>query len=681
MAVISELVALLGYRVDDSGARQFDSQLDRVQRRANEVATGIAQGMGAALGFGLAQLASRIGEGIGAALRSIPVAGDEMTAAIAKITASLDQTPIAGQEAVAIYEKLHEVQMRTGISANASAQAFTQIQLAMKDLGRPASDTIELLEGIQSAALVSGAKTEDVTEVIRQLGQALGKGKLNGDELVSMSERMPKVVRGMAASMGMDMAEFFEAAGKGLLTPEKIVGALMELSGEAVKELARMPTTMEFGMRRMTNSALRFAAELDKVLGISRNLGRLFVYIADTLEHWRGGLSVIDRLIEDLGGLEAVARLAGSALLVMFGGQLLSAAATFMGSLGAILALVRRLALAFAAVALWALIIEDFFVWVTGGESKFGDRLGSFADFIKPAQEAFEAFKTDFMNIPNALAPTFAWLTEITGVTGEDIKNAFVSSIETAKEAWAAFVADARGIPDALVGPLGIVRDAITALVADMVAAKEPLAAGFQIAKAAIVAFITDASNIPGELARIWDSVTNKVNLTIATMSMSWRRLVDDIKSIFNGLTTFFDTLMQAITGTMGRFFNWVGEKLSWISSFIPGLSNAANVATSTPNNGGNGMTFPGMSDFFQGALTTPDVAGRVAPGGNSVNAPVSADIDVYITAPAGDAASIGAAARQGVQSGIRDSGTRLGDTLARGLGLSGPRVEAPASP
>lgn len=629
--VISELVSYLGFRVDQSGARQFDAQMDRLQRRADSVATGIAAGMSAALTNFAGNLALRVGEMIGGALKAIPVAGDAMTNAVSQIEQSIEQSAISGQEAVAIYEKLYEIGTRTGISANDSAAAFSRMNGIFQDLGLSVGQTIQLLEGIQSAGLISGARVEDVREAVRQLGQALSSGKLNGENLITLSERMPRLVQDLRKELGMSQKEFIEAGSKGLLTAEAIIPALLKVSDKAVEAYSRAPLEMATAYQMMRNSALRFAAELDKQLRLSQTIGKIFQFIGRTIDSWRGSLSVIGRMVDDLGGLEGIARLVAAALVAMFAPQILSGIAGLMTGFVGLLGVLRTMLIPLASIVMWAAIIEDAFVWMQGGKSLFGDKLGAFSDFIKPVVDAWEAFKTDFVNIPVVLEPIFTRISELTGITGEDIKRFLAESFNVAKEAARAFLADVMGIPAAISG--------------------------------------------------VWENIKTITSIFLTSLTQGWNNLTNDIKFAFNSLISFFQNLVAIIRAPFDSFFSWFDEKLNTVR----GLGQRLGLLSAGPENGRReqdfqGPAFPAMSEFFNSAIT-PDVSGRIGNAGNNVSAPVTADIDIHVTAPGADPASVANATRNGVVSGLGESGMRLGDSMARALSLSNPRIEAPASP
>lgn len=374
--VISELVSLLGFRTDMSGANNFDQRLRQTQALSN----GVAAGISAAFANMALNVAASLAQAIGSIPLRIAQSGDAMVTSLAKIESSIGRSATSAAEAEGYYEELYQMGTRTGVAADDSAAAFTRFNLAMQELGRPAADTITLLEGLQSAGIVAGTTTQEMSSSMLQLGQALASGKLQGEELRTLREAMPRFLRDVTKELGITSAEFLEQAEKGLLTPARLVPAMLKASEGARAELANFPLTMSRSFAILTNSATRFMAELDKQLGLSKSLANLFMVIARTLDSWRGGLSVIGNMVRELGGLEGIARLAGIALLVAFGPALIGSIGSLVGIFGALSRAIFMSLLPLAGMVAWFLIIEDFISWLQGKDSKFGQAIGGTFD-------------------------------------------------------------------------------------------------------------------------------------------------------------------------------------------------------------------------------------------------------------------------------------------------------------
>lgn len=369
--IVRQLITLLGYQTDNRGARDYEARLQSIAQTATRVAAVIA--------------------GLGTV---VALAGDAMSRSLAMIESAIGRSATSASEAQGVYEELYQLSLRTGVGANESAEAFTRFNLAMRDLNRPASDTIALIEGLQASAIVAGVSTSDLTGTMIQLGQALASGKLQGDEMMRLRESMPQFLRETAQAMGMTLQQFMEASEKGLLTPARLVPAMLTASAGARRELANFPVTMDRSFRVLRNTVQRWLADFDKALGLSQSIARWFMAISRQVERWRGSLQVVERWVQRLGGMEQILRSAAGALAVFTAGVLAYRAAAIAAALAQALWLLPWIALGAAIVAL-GVLLADFVAWVSGEDvdTLFGSWFGDFDTFIAPFRAAWESLR------------------------------------------------------------------------------------------------------------------------------------------------------------------------------------------------------------------------------------------------------------------------------------------------
>lgn len=125
------------------------------------------------------------------------------------------------------------------IAAQASkrfAIGQTEAQSRVSDLYnrlRPMGVTLEQIEtmfmGVNKAAQLGGLTALDTSEAFRQLGQAMGSGRLQGDELRSLGERMPAVLQAVAKVMGVTVGEVKALGSEGKITTDVLIKATEEL--------------------------------------------------------------------------------------------------------------------------------------------------------------------------------------------------------------------------------------------------------------------------------------------------------------------------------------------------------------------------------------------------------------------------------------------------------------------
>ena len=127
--------------------------------------------------------------------------------------------------------------------ANKSAEKFaigqTDAEKAVSDLYgrlRPMEigldDVATVFEGVNVAAKQMSLSTADTEGVMLQLSQALGSGKLQGDEFRSVMERLPKIGQAVAKSMGVQVSQLKELSSSGKITTKEIIKALRGIQDE-----------------------------------------------------------------------------------------------------------------------------------------------------------------------------------------------------------------------------------------------------------------------------------------------------------------------------------------------------------------------------------------------------------------------------------------------------------------
>lgn len=182
--------ALLRIVARVSGAdsiRQLTERLTGSEQAANRL-TRAGRLMGAAFAaVGAADLARRMGE----FSRSTLAAGEQSGMVGMRIK------NLAGQygETAAVTKLAADSAKRYGLSSIEAAEGVADLYGRLRPLGIGLADIKTTFIGVNNAAKVAGLTTNDAKEAFLQLGQAMGSGKLQGDELRSLMERMPAIGR------------------------------------------------------------------------------------------------------------------------------------------------------------------------------------------------------------------------------------------------------------------------------------------------------------------------------------------------------------------------------------------------------------------------------------------------------------------------------------------------------
>jgi tape measure domain-containing protein len=204
-----------------------------------------AKGAGADLGNNLKGAAAGA-TGLGAALQSAVAPLLAITTAAAAVKQSLDTAFARG----AAEQRLQNLTSSTGeykaalaaaasssekfgISQTDATKSLADVYGRLKGVGYGLKETTQIYDGFNVIAKQSGMTAEDASGAFFQLSQSLGKGKLNGDEFVTIAERMPGLLDAIAQTTGAGRGQLAEMAGQGKITGDVLYQALSRAAGES----------------------------------------------------------------------------------------------------------------------------------------------------------------------------------------------------------------------------------------------------------------------------------------------------------------------------------------------------------------------------------------------------------------------------------------------------------------
>jgi tape measure domain-containing protein len=73
----------------------------------------------------------------------------------------------------------------------------------MREYGYSSSQVLDITEAISTGLKLSGANAQESSSVITQFSQALAQGVLRGEEFNAVNESGDRVIRALAAGMGL----------------------------------------------------------------------------------------------------------------------------------------------------------------------------------------------------------------------------------------------------------------------------------------------------------------------------------------------------------------------------------------------------------------------------------------------------------------------------------------------
>jgi len=238
-----------------------------------------------------------------------------------------------------------DAQKAFGLSATEALEGVTDITARLAPLGSSIEEIRTVFFGFNTAAKLAGSSAQESSNAFRQLAQALGSGRLAGDEFRSVSEQVPTILAPIAEELGVTIGQLKQLAADGKLTSEVVLRALgrvgNEGSGFLKQLLANDPTQVFKNFSNATEDLSRaFGKELrPAVESVTKNLTALINKIVEFSGSDIGKTSILITKIAVSAKLLTVAATAATAAVAIIVGKLTSigaAAIIAKGGFGAV---------------------------------------------------------------------------------------------------------------------------------------------------------------------------------------------------------------------------------------------------------------------------------------------------------------------------------------------------------
>jgi tape measure domain-containing protein len=220
-----------------------------------------------------------VGGGIFAAKEVLGVA-DAYVDLDTRLTSLLGTT----ENAANAQEELFQLSQRTGTAMSANANAFTKLSIASGMTGLSVEENITVLEGLNKIFAISGASALDTSIAMRQLGQSLASGRLQGDEFRSIAEATPMLLVKLSKQLGVAVGDLKKMGSEGELTSEILGEAFLAIANDSEIAMAELPKTSARAFQRIINSAQRLWDHINDNTGLIGAIADKFDEVAVWIE-------------------------------------------------------------------------------------------------------------------------------------------------------------------------------------------------------------------------------------------------------------------------------------------------------------------------------------------------------------------------------------------------------------
>jgi tape measure domain-containing protein len=224
--------------------------------------------------------------GVGAGLFAIGRAGNTYTLLQSKLVPFYDSQLAANRamdEAIRISE-------RARAPLESSVALYARLASVANEYGISQMRIARTTELASKAATISGGTPALQKAGLEQFAQAVGNGRLNGDELVSIMTNIPQLAMAIArgfenvdGTIGTTLGSLRKLGEEGQLTTEKILAAIDRSGSEIEAKFARIPVTLTTAGNAFSREATVMVGRLDQAVGFTSTLAQTIMIVAENL--------------------------------------------------------------------------------------------------------------------------------------------------------------------------------------------------------------------------------------------------------------------------------------------------------------------------------------------------------------------------------------------------------------
>lgn len=244
-----------------SDTKKAQQDLEQLNKRVENIDTSVSKASRSFSNF-----AAVAGAGIASSLATISLTrvSDEIVNFENRIKSSTDDL----KEFTIANDELRRIAFKSASELGTVAQLYSRIAISAKEMGVSQATNLRTVETVSKALKVAGATAAEANSAILQFGQAIGSGKLQGDELRSLLENAPILAKAIADEFKVGIGSLKELGEKGELVSSRVLKGILSRQDEINKKFDEMGPTVEGSLKRLGVAfKILFGAAQRAVLG------------------------------------------------------------------------------------------------------------------------------------------------------------------------------------------------------------------------------------------------------------------------------------------------------------------------------------------------------------------------------------------------------------------------------
>ena len=189
------------------------------------------------------------------------------------------------EEYKAVQSQLFSISQRTRADLEATTTIYARSARALKDYGYSQEWILTFTETLNKAMAVGGVGAQEQASALFQLSQALGSGRLQGDEFRTIAESAPIILDVVAQYMGKTRSEVKQLASEGKITSQLLFEAITGATEKISADFEKMPLTFGQAMTQLKNQTLKFVDDVGNRSGIFDGMAASVSFLAKNIDY------------------------------------------------------------------------------------------------------------------------------------------------------------------------------------------------------------------------------------------------------------------------------------------------------------------------------------------------------------------------------------------------------------
>lgn len=167
------------------------------------------------------------------------------------------------------------------------------------------TELIGFMELINKQFKIAGTSAAGIDAAMLQLTQAMGAGALRGEELNSVLEQAPIIVKNIAKYMGVPVGQIKDLASEGKITADVVKNAMFTAAQDINKQFESIPMTFTDIVTQIKNTAIQGFQPIAKQINSILNSDRMKEFINSSVILIGKLTSVLSSSIDLIAGIGA----------------------------------------------------------------------------------------------------------------------------------------------------------------------------------------------------------------------------------------------------------------------------------------------------------------------------------------------------------------------------------------